>query len=200
MANFSLYCHSFFVPPVLFREEVVMKTSSCFSAQWFLRIRSVYPRSRSRFRQRITQRSCGSGESCSTWSFGKDGNSNRPLSCRKFYQCTATEKLSARIRSKFRTIVKRPETVQTMFWCGFEADRTRTILLYSWYRRRTTDATFMPRIYDASHWKRDSYRTMDSQEYEDRPSLEHKSLLSWWSIQYRSSNTISVSRQYRFLG
>ena len=38
---------------------VVMKTSSCFSAQWSLR-----------------------GETCSTWSFGKDGDSYRPLYCR----------------------------------------------------------------------------------------------------------------------
>ena len=40
--------------------------------------------------------------------------------------------------------------------------------------------------------KRDSFQRLDSQEYEARPSLEHKNLLSWWSIQYRSSNTISV--------
>ena len=41
---------------------------------------------------------------------------------------------------------------------------------------------------------------MNSQEYEERPSLEHKSLLSWWSILYRSSVWISVSRPHSILG
>ena len=114
--------------------------------------------------------------------------------------CTATEKPGARIRAKIRRLVRRPGIIQTVFWCGFEAYRNRTTLQYSWYRRWSADATFMPRIHDASQWKRDSYKRVDSQEYEDRHSLEHESLLSWWSIQNRRSNTISVSRQYRFLG
>ena len=63
--------------------------------------------------------------------FGKDGNSYRPLYCRKFYQSTAMEKPSARKRAKIRTIVRRPEIIQTVFWCGFEAYRTRTIFLDS---------------------------------------------------------------------
>ena len=63
---------------------------------------------------------------------------------------------------------------QTVFWCGFEACRNRTILPYYQYRRRTTDATLTPRIYDVSKWKRDSYKRLDSQEYEDRSSLEQK--------------------------
>ena len=68
----------------------------------------------------------------------------------------------------------------------------KTILLFYWYRRRTTDATFMQRIHDASKWKGDSYKRMTSQEYENRSSLEHKSLLPWWSTQNRSSISISV--------
>ena len=126
-------------------------------------------------------------------------NSYRPLHCRKFYQCTATAKPSARIRAKIRTLVSRPEIIQIMFWCGFEACRNRTLLQNSW-NRRTTGATFMPRIHDASQWKEDSCERMDSQGYENRSSLEHKSLLSWWTIQYWSSSSISISRQYRFLG
>ena len=51
---------------------------------------------------------------------------------------------------KNRTIVRRPEIIQTLFCCGFEACRTRTKFLFSRYRRRTTDANIMPRIYDAS--------------------------------------------------
>ena len=35
----------------------------------------------------------------------------------------------------------------------FEACRTRTTLQNLWNRRRTTDATFMRRIHDASQWK-----------------------------------------------
>ena len=51
----------------------------------------------------------GSRETCTTSSFGKDGNSYRPLYCRKIYQCTAMEKPCVRIRAKLRTIVTRPE-------------------------------------------------------------------------------------------
>ena len=38
------------------------------------------------------------------------------------------------------------------------------------------DATFMPRIHNASMRKEDSSERMDSQEYENRSSLERKSL------------------------
>ena len=48
--------------------------------------------------------------------------------------------------------------------------------------------------------KEDSCEMMDSQEYENRPSLEHESLPSWRSIQYWSSCPVSVPRQNRFLG
>ena len=108
------------------------------------------------------------------------------------------ENLVQEYQQKFEQLSE-TQKKHTMFWCGFEACRTRTILLFSWYRR-TRDATLMPRMYDASQWKRTRIRGwMDSQEYENRPSHEHESLLSWWSIQYWNSNSISVSKQYRFL-
>ena len=116
----------------------------------------------------------GSGETCSTWSFGNDGDSYSPFCWRDSDQWTATEKPGARIRAEIRAIVRRPEIIQTMFWCGSGACRKRTILLYSLDRRWTTDATFMPRIHDASRWEGDSYKRMDSQECENRSSLEHK--------------------------
>ena len=76
----------------------------------------------------------------------------------------------------------------------------KLVELDSWNTRRTTDATFMQRIHDVSQWKGDSYKRMDSQEYEDRTSLDHKSLTSGWTIQCRSSSPIFTSRQYRFFG
>ena len=103
--------------------------------------------------QRIIQKSYGCGETCSTWSFGNDGDSYLPLCRRNSDQCTATEKPSSIIRAEIRAVVRRPEIIQTMFWCGFESCRERTILLYFRCRRRTTDATFMPRIHEASKWK-----------------------------------------------
>ena len=48
--------------------------------------------------------------------------------------------------------------------------------------------------------KEDSCEMMDSQEFENRPSLEHESLPSWRSIQYWSSCPVSVSRQKPLLG
>ena len=114
---------------------------------------SVYG-ANSRFVQRSTQGYYGSWETCSTWSFEIDGDSYSAFCRRNSDQCTATEKPSARIRAEIRAVVRRPEIIQSMFWCGFEACRKRTMLLDSWYRRRTTDATFMPRMHDTSKWKR----------------------------------------------
>ena len=48
--------------------------------------------------------------------------------------------------------------------------------------------------------KGDSYKRRNSQEYDGQTSLEHKSLLSWRTIQFWNSSSISVSRPYRFLG
>ena len=36
----------------------------------------------------------------------------------------------ARARAKIQAIVRRPEVIQIVFWCGFDACRTRTILLF----------------------------------------------------------------------
>ena len=58
----------------------------------------------------------------------------------------------ARIRGEIRTLVRRPEIIHIMFWCGVEACRIRTTLLHSWNRRRTTDATYtMPRNEKKTH-------------------------------------------------
>ena len=48
----------------------------------------------------------------------------------------------------------------------------RTILQNPWYRRRTTDATFMPRIHDASEWKRELV-------WEDGSARIQESVQSW---------------------
>ena len=40
-----------------------------------------------------------------------------------------------KIWAKIRTIVRRPEVQQNMFWCGFEACRARTIVLNSWKKK-----------------------------------------------------------------
>ena len=60
------------------------------------------------------------------------------------------EKPGERLWAQLRTIVPRPEAIQIMLWRWFEDCRNRTILLHTWYRRRTRDATLMPRIYNAS--------------------------------------------------
>ena len=105
----------------------------------------------------------------------------------KFHQCTAAAKHTARIRAKIRAIVRRPETIQIVFWCGLEA-----CLL-----KKETDATPMPRIHAASHWKENSYKRMDSKQYKNRSCLEHKGLLSWWSIHCWSSSQIELKHNDR---
>ena len=142
----------------------------------------------------------GLRETWSTWSFGNDGDSHCSFCCRNSGQCTATWKHGARIRANIRTNVRRPEIVHTMFWSGLKLVEKRTILLCSWYRKKTTDATSMPRMHDASKWEEDYENQMDQEENEIRPSLGHKSLQSWWSPQYWSISPISIWRQSCFLG
>ena len=114
----------------------------------------------------------GLRETWSTWSFGNDGDSYWFFCCRNSGQRTATWKPGARIRAKLRTNVRRPEIVHTMFWSGFEACRKRTILLYSWCRKKTTDATSVPRMHDVSKWEEDL-------EKEDGSTRKRDSAQSW---------------------
>ena len=58
----------------------------------------------------------------------------------------------------------------------------------------------MPRIDIASKRKEDSSERVDSQEYENQPSLRHTGLFPSWSLQYWIFGRISVSRQSSFLG
>ena len=166
----------YFVPPVPLREEnyeakegersqytslVAMKPSSCFSAKWFLRISWVstqhwqihdpkYP-SVSGLRGNLQHQSI--------WKRWK----SLPSSVReKIPPMNSSWKPAARIRAKNRAVVGRPEVIQTMLWCGFEACWTRTKLQCSWNRRKTTDATLMPRVHAASQWRADSTERMDS--------------------------------------
>ena len=69
-----------------------------------------------------------------------------------------------------------------LLWSRFEVCPRRTTL--------AGDATFTPRIHDASKRRGDSKKMMDL----------HKSLPSWRPIHYWSSSQVSVSRQNRFLG
>ena len=86
---------------------------------------------------------------CNEWSFGEDGDFLLDFLLTKLRPMHSNGKPGARIRAKIQTIVRRPDIIQTVFCCGFEACRSRTILLYFFYRR-TTDATFLPRMHDAS--------------------------------------------------
>ena len=137
--------------------------------------------------QRTTHRSLGSRETCSIWSFGEDGNSYRHLYCRTFHQCTGTER-----REEIRTCVKKtrnnPNCVPIRVWSS--------ILLKQKYNRCNIYAENVRCL----AMRKDSEKRMGTQEYEDRPSLAQKKFaIMMCSIQYQSSNTMSVSRQYRFL-
>ena len=74
-----------------------------------------------------------------------------------------------------------------MFWRWFEDCRKNTILHHTWCRRRTTDATFMPRIHGASKRREDSSERLDSKEYENRPCLGRKGLSPSRSLWYWNS-------------
>ena len=174
---------------------VVIKTSSWFSERWFLRISSI-----SKEQQQIYATKYPSLLGLrwnlqhlimwKRWKFPPTSllqkilpmHSNGETTCKNTSEnsnnCQKTRNYS--------------NYVMMRVWGLSHKDITSILLIL----KRTTDATFNPRIYDASQWKMDSYKRMDSQEYEDRPSLEHISLLSWWSILYRSSNTQRIIRRF----
>ena len=179
---------------------VVIKTSSCFSVRWFLRTSSVPTGAVADLCNELSK------------GVGASGKPDAPDHVEKMEISTdisiAENPTNAQHRRnlvqehdrKFQQLSEDQNLSKGMFWCGFEACRRRTILLYSWYRRRAGDATFMPRIHNASKREEDSCKRMDSQEHENRPSLGHLSLSSWRPKHYWSSGQISVSRQNRFLG
>ena len=151
-----------------------MRTSSCFSTRWFRRISSVSAEQ---------QQTCATNyprilllwETCSTWSFGTDRDSYWPFCWRKKDQCTATVKLGARVRTKIRKVVRRPEITPNYVLMRVWNLSKKGQYFYTVDTEEEQQAQHvcleytMPRIE-----KGDSYKRMDSQEYENRPSLEHK--------------------------
>ena len=123
MANFSGSGHSIFRASSAFEREenyeakeearsqytymVVMKTSSCFSA---LSIHGA----KADLCNEVPKDIEASGKLAAPDHLEKM-EIPTDLHCRKFYQCTATEKPGARIRVKIRTIVRKPEFTQTVF-------------------------------------------------------------------------------------
>ena len=60
----------------------------------------------------------------------------------------------------------------------FEISRNWTILLFSSVTKRKRKSIFMPRIFDASRSRRNSYQNVDPKQCTISPSLGHKSLQS----------------------
>ena len=73
------------------------------------------------------------------------------LYCRKFYQCTAVEKPSARIRAKIRTIVRRPEIIQLCSDAGLKlVEQGQYFYTLDTEDGQQMQHLFIPRIHDAS--------------------------------------------------
>ena len=61
-------------------------------------------------------------------------------------------------------IDRRPEVIQTMLRSRFEISRNWTILLFSSVIKRKRKSIFMPRLYDASRSRRNSYLRVDPKQ------------------------------------
>ena len=81
----------------------------------------------------------------------------------------------------------------------FEISRNWTILLCSSVTKRRRKSIFMPRIYDASSSRRNSYQRVDPKQCTIWTSLGHNSLQQTRKIQYWSSGSIFASRSNRIL-
>ena len=117
---------------------VEMKASSCFSARWFLRISSVSSEPSQTYATNYPK-VLGLRWNLMHLIIWKRWKFLSTFLLQKILPVHSSGELGARIRAKIRTLVRKPETIQSMLWCGFEACRKRTILLYSWYRRRAGD-------------------------------------------------------------
>ena len=112
---------------VLF-STVAMKTSSCFSALQFLQISSVSTEQQQIYATNYPK-IFGLRKPATLYHLETTEIPTGPSIAENSYQYTATAKPGARIRATNRTIVGRPEIIQTMLLCGFEACRNRTTLL-----------------------------------------------------------------------
>ena len=133
-----------------------------------------YLRSKIRFVRRSTQTCQGSGETCSTQAFGKGGNPCRPLWGRKFYQWTAGETYGKSTSENSSKCQKDQKLSKLCSDAGLRLIEREQYFYTLENTRRTTNATLMQRVHAASQWRGDSCKRMDSQEYEDRTSLEYK--------------------------
>ena len=98
-----------------------------------------------------------------------------------------TVKLSAKIRAQIRTNVRRPEIIQTMFWCGFESCRTRTVLLYLLKQKKDNRCNIYAGNTRCLKMKKEiCVRGWIRKDTRMGPVVNIKSMLSWWTMQYRS--------------
>ena len=123
---------------------------------------------------RIASWSESCGETRCIRSAGWTRNSHTTSSRRIASQWRVTGKPIAKIWGTIGEIVRRPEVIQTMLRSMFEISRSWTILLCSSVTKRNRKSIFMPRIYDASRFKRNSNQRMDPKQCTIWPSLGHK--------------------------
>ena len=81
----------------------------------------------------------------------------------------------------------------------FEISRNWTTLLCSSVTKRKRKSIFMPRTYDASRSRRNSYQRMDPKQCPIWPNLGQKSLHQIQKIQYWSSGSVFAQRSNRIL-
>ena len=72
--------------------------------------------------------------------------------------------------------IRRPEVIQTMLRSRFEISRNWRLLLCSSVTKRRRISIFMPRIYDASRSRRNSYQRVDPMQCTIWRCLGQKSL------------------------
>ena len=110
----------------------------------------------------------------------------------------ATGNFAVRTRAKIWNIVRRPEVIQTGLRSRFEIGRNWPILLCSVTKIRKKPI-FVPRIYDASRSKRNSYQRVDPKQCTILHRLGQKSLHSLRKIQYWHSCSFFISMSNQIL-
>ena len=177
---------------------VVVKTSSCFSAQWFLRISSVSTEQQQIYATNYSK-VLGLRRNLKHLIIWKRWRFLPTFLMQKFYQCTAAGNLVQEYERKIEQLSKDQKLSKPcsdavlklvergQYICTLDTEEGQE--MQHLYREYT-----MPRNEKGTRFRGWLLKNMRT------GPVEHKSLSSWRPIHNWSPSQISVSRQNRFLG
>ena len=143
---------------------VVKKTSSCFSAQWFLRTQLCVLGAIADLCNELPKDLRAPGQPAAPWSFGKDGISTDLSISENSTICTAAEKPGARIPTKIEQLSEDQRISKLYSDAGLKLVETGQYFFSLDTEEGQEMQHFMPRVHDASKREEDSCERMERKQ------------------------------------